>query len=255
MDEKMKTRVKITLTAATILLATSAGALALEPNGRFDSNVSGRPAAIKAIESTFGQGAGIVFDDHLRIRITGLARSGKFRAPALADKAPMRQAPDIHRAAADVLSAIRPILWGDRTISPLETRVESSRFGHQAFMTITLDGAPVIDQVIRIQADQDGVVQSVSSTLPATFDGLTVIRDSEKVTMAAAMKAICDHAAARYDGLICPKQVQRVWFRDGMTLVPGGRMLLRSADMGSLLEAIVDLRTGEIVRFAELARR
>jgi len=40
-----------------------------------------------------------------------------------------------------------------------------------------------------------------------------------------------------------------------MTLVPGGRMLLRSADMGSLREAIVDLRTGEIVRFAELARR
>ena len=250
----MKTRVKITLTAATILLASSAGALALEPDGRFDAKVSGRPAAIKAIESTFGQGAGIVFDDHLRIRITGLARSGKFRAPSLADKAPMRQAPDIHRAAADVLSAIRPILWGDRTISPLETRVESSRFGHQAFMTITLDGAPVIGQVIRPGRSRRGCPVG-SSTLPATFDGLTVIRDSEKVTMAAAMKAICDHAAARYDGLICPKQVQRVWFRDGMTLVPGGRMLLRSADMGSLREAIVDLRTGEIVRFAELARR
>lgn len=251
----MKTKAKLTVTVAAVVLVISAGAAALEPTGQIAVTNSGRTVAVKAVESMFGAGAVVSIDEHLRIRITGLDKAGKFRAAFPDNGSPVRQSPDVRRAAVDVFSAIKPILWGDRKLSSLETRIESSKFGHRAFMTLSLDGAPVIDQVIRIQTDTDGVVQSVSSTLPAAFDGLSISRESEKATLAQAGKVICDHAAARYDGLICPKQVQRVWFRDGMTLAPAGRMLLRSADMGSLREAIVDLRTGELVRFAELARR
>ena len=244
---------KITTLAAFCLVLSSlvidGGADALERD--YDAQISSRVAA------RFSQGVTARIDDHGRLIVKGSKTSPvATAAPNLRTGTPTIIRPDLKPVAATILKTLRHEMWGDVNVEILKTKVEHSKFGSNSVSTLKIDGYPVIGPQMRVRSTNDGVVTRVKISLPAAGDRPVVSSESVAVTLADAVRTIRQHAIKHHNGLICPDQAQRVWFMtSGGTLIPAARILLQSADMGSLKEAVVDLRTGELVRFAELARR
>lgn len=155
-----------------------------------------------------------------------------------------------------LMGQLRTTVLGGRDFKVLDTDVRTSRFGSVAFSTIQLNGIPVLDHYLKIQTAPDGSMKSAELSIPPDFKGLKVWSGKPAVTMDQAAQTIRRHALERHNGLICPDQAQLVWFPgEDLTLVPAARMLLKGADLTRLFEAVVDLRTGAIVRFVDIARR
>lgn len=162
----------------------------------------------------------------------------------------------INARAIRLMDQLRPLVLGGRDFRVLDTDVQTSRFGSVAFSTIKLDGIPVLDHYLKIQTAPDGSMKSAELSIPPDFLGLKVWSGKPAVTLEQAIQTIRGHATQRHNGLICPDQAQLVWFPgEDLTLVPAARMLLKGADLTRLFEAVVDLRTGAIVRFVDIARR
>lgn len=228
---KMSKAITILLAGALLLCAAPAVAL--------DSATRG---VLKRVSAELKNPVSVQFDAHKRLNVRW--QKGSFAAG------------ELQARSVSLLAGLRGILWSSRDFRVLETRVESSRFGSVAFSTIQLDGFPVIDQYLKVSTASDGSLRTVELSIPADCSGLRVADAKPAITLQAAAATICEHAARHHNGLICADQAQRVWYmaEDG-TLAPGARMLLKAAEMSRLFEAVVDLRTGRLVRFADIARR
>lgn len=222
---------------ATAVLGTIL--LGLQPAAALTDRTS---RVLEKVKAELKTPASVTLDSHHRLSINwtrGTAKAG-----------------DIAALPGSILAKVRPILWKNRDFRILETKTESSRFGVVANSTLSLDGFPVIDHFMRVATRADGSLKDVVLSIPADAAGFAVADAKPAVSLDAAGRTICAHASEMFDGLICPGQAQRVWFMDeNGILAPGARMLLKGAEMSRLFEAIVDLRTGVIVRFADIARR
>ncbi len=193
------------------------------------------------VRTELKQTSNVTFDSHKRLTV----RWDRGRVAA----------GEIVARSSSLLASLRPILWPRRDFRILETKTEMSRFGTVAYSTISLDGFPVIDQYLRLSTASDGSLRSAEISIPAESEGLRVATGRASLTLDQVV-VIIRAESRRFDGLIVPDQAQRVWYmtEDG-ELAPGGRMLLRAADLSRLFEAVVDLRTGRVVRFVDIARR
>jgi Zn-dependent metalloprotease len=227
-----------------VILLTLSMLLSAAPALAADSNT----AAIRnRLAGDFGKSVVVKFDESGRPAISGISAFPKTSdAKLLSDK---------------VFNILKRELWKDNNFALLETTTESSRFGSLSFSTIQLDGVPVIDEVLKVMTDPKGNLKTIDLTIPSRLDSLRksnplVSTTRATTTLQQAVYTICGFTAEHFDGYNCGTQAQKVWFMDETgTLAPGGRMLINHVGLTSMKEAVVDLRTGKLVRFVEKARR